>query len=56
MKLIKCTTSFLIGFYLAFVVTLSITGYVMVEEFVSKSMLRRDSFYMDGKTYKIERK
>lgn len=53
--LIKCTTSFLIGFYVAFVLTLSITGYFIVEGFISKDMLKRDSFYMDGKTYKIER-
>ena len=46
----------MIGFYLAFVVTLSITGYFMVEDFVSKEMLRRDSFYMDGETYEIKRK
>jgi hypothetical protein len=56
MKLIKCTTSFLIGFYLAFVITLSITGYFMVEGFVSKEMLKRSSFYMDGHVYEIKRK
>lgn len=56
MKLIKCTTSFFIGFYLAFVITLSVTGYLMVDGFVSKSILEKNSFYMDGKTYKIERK
>lgn len=55
MKLIKCTTSFMIGFYLAFVLTLSITGYIMVEGFVSKDMLKRNSFYMDGTVYEIKR-
>lgn len=55
-NLIKCTTSFLIGFYLAFVLTLSVTGYFMVEDFVSKEMLKRDSFYMDGIVYEIKRR
>lgn len=55
-NLIKCTTSFLIGFYISFVITLSITGYIMVEGFVSKDMLKRDSFYMDGVVYEIKRK
>jgi heme/copper-type cytochrome/quinol oxidase subunit 4 len=55
MKLIKCLDSFLIGFYLAFILTLLITGYTIVEGFVSKDMLSRSSFYMDGKTYKIQR-
>ena len=56
MRLIKCTTSFMIGFYLAFVLTLSVTGYIMVEGFVSKEMLQRNSFYMDGVVYEIKRK
>lgn len=56
MRLIKCTTSFMIGFYLAFVLTLSITGYIMVEGFVSKEMLKRSFFYMDGETYEIKKR
>lgn len=56
MRLIKCTTSFMIGFYLAFVLTLSITGYFMVEGFVSKAMLERKSFYMDGHVYEIKKR
>jgi hypothetical protein len=52
--LIKCTTSFMIGFYIAFVLTLSVTGYIIVEGFVSKAMLSRKSFYMDGKIYEIK--
>lgn len=55
-NLIKCTTSFMIGFYLAFVLTLSVTGYIMVESFVSKAMLERNSFYMDGRVYEINKK
>jgi hypothetical protein len=54
--LIKCTTSFMIGFYIAFVLTLSVTGYIIVESFVSKAMLKRDSFYMDGEVYEIKRR
>lgn len=56
MRLIKCTTSFVIGFYLAFVLTLSVTGYFIVEGFVSKHVLERDSVYINGKTYEIKRK
>jgi uncharacterized membrane protein len=53
--LIKCTTSFLIGFYVAFVLTLLVTGYIIVEGFVSKAMLQRTSFYMDGKVYEVKK-
>jgi hypothetical protein len=56
MRLIKCTTSFMIGFYLAFVITLSITGYIMVKNFVPKHILEKSSFYMDGITYEIKKK
>lgn len=54
MKLIKCTTSFLIGFYLAFVLTLAVTGWVMVTEFVSKTSLKTKIVYIDGKTYDVK--
>jgi uncharacterized membrane protein len=54
-NLIKCTTSFMIGFYIAFVLTLSVTGYIIVEGFVSKHMLNRTSFYMDGKIYEVKK-
>jgi hypothetical protein len=53
--LIKCTTSFLIGFYVSFVLTLLVTGYIIVEGFVSKAMLERTSFYMDGKVYEVKK-
>lgn len=56
MRLIRCTTSFMIGFYLAFVLTLSVTGYFIVEGFVSKYVLEKDSVYINGKIYKIKRK
>lgn len=56
MKLIKCTTSFLIGFYLSFVVTLSITGFLIVEEFVSKTSLKTNIVYIDGKRYEVKEK
>jgi hypothetical protein len=46
----------MIGFYIAFVLTLSVTGYIMVEGFVSKEMLNRKSFYMDGRVYEINKK
>ena len=55
MRLIRCTTSFMIGFYLSFILTLSVTGYIMAEKFVSKAMLEKKLFYMDGKTYEIKK-
>lgn len=56
MKLIKCTTSFLIGAYLSFILTLSITGYIIVKEFVSKTSLKTNIVYIDGKEYEIKEK
>jgi hypothetical protein len=56
MKLIKCLDSFLIGFYLAFVLTLMFLGYFVVNKFVSKDMLTKDSFYMDGQVYEVKRR
>jgi hypothetical protein len=54
MKLIKCTASFVIGFYISFVITLSITGWIMVQEFVSKESLKTNIVYIDGKTYDVK--
>ena len=54
MRLIKCTNSFLIGFYLAFVLTLSVTGWVIVTEFVSKTSLKTNIVYIDGKVYEVK--
>lgn len=54
MTLIKCTTSFMIGFYIAFVLTLSVTGYIIVTEFVSKSSLKTKIVYIDGKVYDVK--
>jgi heme/copper-type cytochrome/quinol oxidase subunit 4 len=54
MKIIRCTTSFLVGFYLSFVLTLLITGWVMVTEFVSKTSLKTNIVYIDGKVYEIK--
>jgi hypothetical protein len=56
MRLIKCTTSFMIGFYIAFVLTLSVTGYIMVTEFVSKSSLKTKIVYIDGRIYDVKEK
>jgi hypothetical protein len=54
MRLIKCTTSFMIGFYIAFVLTLSVTGYIMVTEFVSKTSLKTNIVYIDGRVYDVK--
>jgi hypothetical protein len=56
MRLVKCTTSFMIGFYLAFVLTLSVTGYIMVEGFIPKHILDKSSFYMDGEVYEVKKR
>jgi uncharacterized membrane protein len=56
MRMIKCTTSFMIGFYIAFVLTLSVTGYIIVTEFVSKSSLKTKIVYIDGKVYDVKEK
>ena len=53
MRLVKCTTSFLVGFYLAFVVTLSITGWIMATEFVSKTSLKTKIVYINGRLYDV---
>jgi hypothetical protein len=56
MRLIKCVNSFLIGFYLAFVLTLGVTGWVIVTEFVSKTSLKTKIVYIDGETYEVKPK
>jgi len=56
MRFVKCTTSFLIGFYLAFVATLSVTGWVMVTEFVSKDSLKTNIVYIDGEVYDVKKR
>jgi len=55
MKLIKCVNSFLIGFYLAYIICLCIMGYVMSKHFVSKSVLEVDRLYIDGKFYEAKK-
>lgn len=54
MKLIKCTTSFLVGFYISFVLTLSIVGCIIATEFVSKTSLKTNIVYIDGKIYDVK--
>lgn len=54
MRLIKCTTSFLIGVYISFIVTLGLTGWVIATEFVSKTSLKTKIVYIDGKTYEVK--
>lgn len=54
-NLIKCTDSFFIGFYLSFVLTLSITGYIIVKEFVSKKSLLTKVVFIDGVRYTVQK-
>ena len=56
MRLIKCTTSFLIGAFISFVLMMAITGFVIVNEFVSKTSLKTRIVYIDGKAYTVEPK
>ena len=54
-NLIKCADSFFIGFYLSFVLTLSITGYIIVKEFVSKQSLLTKVVFIDGVRYTVQK-
>lgn len=54
MRLIKCTTSFLIGFYISFLVMMIISAYVITTEFVSKTSLKTKLVYIDGKVYEVK--
>jgi hypothetical protein len=54
MRLIKCTTSFLVGFYISFVLTLSIVGWIIATEFVSKTSLKTNIVYIDGRVYDVK--
>lgn len=55
-RLIKCTNSFLIGMYLTFIIMMSITGWVITKEFVSKTSLKTNIVYIDGVVYEIKEK
>ena len=54
MRLIKCTTSFLIGFYISFLVMMIVSAYVITTEFVSKTSLKTKLVYIDGKVYEVK--
>lgn len=54
-SLIKCSTSFIAGAYISFILTLSVTGYIIVKEFVSKTSLLTNIVYIDGVRYSVKR-
>lgn len=54
MRLIKCTTSFLIGFYISFLVMMIVSAYVITTEFVSKTSLKTRIVYIDGRVYEVK--
>jgi hypothetical protein len=54
MRLIKCTTSFLIGFYISFLVMMIVSAYVITTEFVSKTSLKTKLVYIDGRVYEVK--
>jgi hypothetical protein len=54
MRLIKCSTSFLIGFYISFLVMMIVSAYVITTEFVSKTSLKTKLVYIDGKVYEVK--
>lgn len=56
MRLVRCTTSFLIGFYVSFVLILGITGWIISTEFVSKTSLKTNIVYIEGKIYEVKEK
>ena len=56
MRLIKCTTSFMIGLYLSFLVMMIASAYVITTEFVSKTSLKTRIVYIDGKIYEVREK
>ena len=56
MRLIKCTTSFMIGLYLSFLVMMIASAYVITTEFVSKTSLKTRIVYIDGKVYEVREK
>lgn len=56
MRFIKCTTSFLIGVYISFIIMMGITGFIITKEFVSKESLMTRIVYIDGKVYEIKEK
>jgi len=56
MRLIKCTTSFMIGLYLSFLVMMIASAYVITTEFVSKTSLKTRIVYIDGRIYEVKEK
>ena len=50
------TTEFISGLFVGFVLTLSVTSYIMVTEFVNKKFLQMNNVYIEGKYYKLEEK
>lgn len=56
MRIIKCTTSFLIGLYVSFLLMMIISAYVITTEFVSKTSLKTRIVYIDGKVYEVREK
>lgn len=55
-KIVKCTTSLVIGLYIGFVSTLTITGYVITKEFISKNVFREGTLYINDKFYTVKEK
>lgn len=53
MKLLQ-DTNFWIGFYVAFVIMMLVSGFVISTEFVSKTSLKTRIVYIDGKTYDVK--
>ena len=55
-NIIKCYQSFLIGIYVCFVLMMMITGFIITNEFVSKTSLKTKIVYIDNKIYEIKEK
>ncbi len=55
-NIIKCTTSLVIGLYLGFLLTLSITGYIIVDGFISKQVFKPGLLHINDKFYVVKEK
>lgn len=49
------TFEFMIGFFVAFVLTSLVFTIIITEAFVAKNFLRLNNIYLDGHYYKLQR-
>lgn len=49
------TTEFLVGAFVAFVLTTMLFTIILTEGFVAKNFLQQNNIYLDGHYYKLQR-